>query len=311
MGHLSLSRALAACSLLILMSAGACWAAGIEDQLSSYTGDNAEGYLRPLADAIGTSLNSGLYQSAYIPKDGRYFSLDLGVMSGLFSDDDRTFKATTPEGFSPQQNVTAPTIVGSGNAVEVAGDAETAVFLPGGCDLSSFSLAAPQLRFGSIYGTEALLRYFSLNMGGDTEFGSLSLFGIGLRHSISQYLNEDFPVQLAGGFFWQTFKLGENEAGDDLISASAFTVGVQASRRFGRGFVFAEPYAGLSLDQHSVKVDYQFEDGEDTIDIDYGSSTSGRFTIGVSGRLAIVKGHIDYSVASQNSVSFGLAFGMF
>jgi len=309
MGHLRLLKAATVCTLLILLAAGTCSAVEIEDQLSNYVGDNAEGYLRPLAEAIGTTLNSGLYQSAYIPKDGRYFSLDLGVMSALFSDDDKTFKATTPEGFSPQQNVTVPTIVGSGDAVETMGDGGATHFFPGGFDLSSFSIAAPQLRIGSIRGTEALVRYFSLNVG-DSDLGSLSLFGFGLRHSISQYLKEDFPVDLAGGFFWQTFKLGENGAGGDLISASAFSFGVQASKRFGQGIVFAEPYAGVSLDQYSLKASYQSE-GDEVLDVDFGSNTSGRLTLGLAGRLAILKGHIEYSLASQSGVSFGLAFGMF
>ncbi len=309
MGHLGLSRAATACALLVLLAAGTCSAVEIEDQLSNYVGDNAKGYLQPLADAIGTTLNSGLFQSAYIPKDGRYFSLDLGVMSALFSDDDKSFDATTPDGFLPQQDASAPTIVGSGEVVEVMGDGGATHFFPGGFDLSSFSIAAPQLRFGSIHGTEALLRYFSLNVG-DSDLGSISLFGFGLRHSISQYLKEDFPVDLAGGFFWQSFKLGENGAGDDLISASAFSFGVQASKRFGQGIAFAEPYAGVSLDQYSLDASYESE-GDEILDVDFGSNTGGRLTLGVAGRLAILKGYIDYSIASQSSVSFGLALGMF
>jgi len=309
MRHPGLPKAIAACSLLILLWASTCSALKIEDQLSNYAGDNAKGYLRPLADAIGTTLNSGLYQSAYIPKNGRYFSVDLRVMSALFSTDDKTFRATTPADFSPEQNVSAPTVIGDGKSVEATGTGGTTFIFPGGFDLSSFSIAAPQVRFGSIYGTEAIMRYFSLNVG-SSDLGSLSLLGFGLRHSISQYLNEDFPVQLAGGFFWQTFKLGKNKEGGDLISANAFSFGVQTSKKFGKGWAYAEPYAGVSLDEYSLKTKYRFESGNN-IDLDFGSNTTGRLTLGVAGRLAIINGHIEYSVASQNSVSFGLAFGMF
>jgi hypothetical protein len=309
MGHLGLFKAVATLTMLVLLAAGTCLAVEIEDQLSNYVGDNAEGYLGPLADAIGTDLNSGLYQSAYIPKNGRYFSVEFRVMSVLFSDDDRTFDATTPEGFTPEMTVEAPTIVGDGEAVEAVGEAGATNLFPGGFDLSSFSLAAPQLRFGSLYGTEALLRYFAIDVG-DNEFGSLSLFGFGLRHSISQYFAEDFPVHLAGGFFWQTFKLGENNAGGDLVSASALTFGVQASKRFGQGIAFVEPYAGLALDQFSVEASYE-DEGEELVDLDFGSDTTARLTLGIAGRFAILNYHMEYSLASQSSVSFGLAFGMF
>ena len=65
--------------------------AQVEDQLSAYTGENATGYLQPLADAFGAALNDGFFRSAYIPTDGLHFSVELRAMGVSFGDDDDTF----------------------------------------------------------------------------------------------------------------------------------------------------------------------------------------------------------------------------
>jgi hypothetical protein len=280
--------------------------AQIEDQLSSYTGANGEGYLQPLADAFEADLNDGLFHSAHIPVMGLNVSLEFRVMAVMFGDDDRTFNAVTEGGFVPEQTVQAPTVVGSGDAKIVTGDGGTQFAFPGGFNLNSFAIAVPQLRVGSIRGTQALIRYFAMNTG-DVELGNISLIGIGVRHSISQYLAPLFPVDIAGGFFWQSFSLGENSLGDDLISTSAFSIGVQASKRF----VVLEPYGGLSLDTFSMDVKYESDalGSTNTIDLDFGSSTNLHLTLGLGLNFTYAKGFFEYNVAGQNSFSFGIALG--
>nr|MCK4408798.1 hypothetical protein [Candidatus Eisenbacteria bacterium] len=65
------TRSLAAlgCAVLVLLAAVPV-SAQIGDQISAYSGANAEGYLEPLALAIGANLNSGLFHSAHIPLEG-------------------------------------------------------------------------------------------------------------------------------------------------------------------------------------------------------------------------------------------------
>lgn len=302
------SAAAAGLVVVLLLASGS--AAQIGDQLSNYTGDNATGYLRPLADAFGGDLNSGLFHSAHIPTNDKYFSVEFRVMAVFFGDDDRTFNATTEGGFTPQQTAEVSTVVGPGEATIITNESGASFAFPGGFDLNSFTLAAPQIRFGSYSGTEGLIRYFALDVG-DLELGKVTLFGLGLRHSISQYLGPDFPVDLAGGFFWQRFKLGENTAGGDLISSSALMFGVQASKRYGEGVAFVEPYAGLSIDRHSMEVAFESEalGPAEMIDLEFDTDTTARLTLGVAFRLALMNAHIEYSVAGQNSLSFGLAFG--
>lgn len=293
------------CLVLMLLCAVPV-SAQIEDQLSVYTGANATGYLQPLADAFGADLNASLFHSAEIAKMGFQFKLELPIMGVIFSDDDRTFKAVTEGDFSPRQYVEAPTVVGSGEAKVVTGDGGTSYAFPGGFDLNSFAIAVPQLRIGSVFGTEAVIRYFSINTG-DVELGDLGLFGFGLRHSVSQYLGPGFPLDIAAGFFWQKFHLGENQEGDDLISVSAFTVGAQASKRFA---VFV-PYTGLSYDTSSMDVSYENEafGDEELIEIDFDPTKTAHWTIGMMVDLVFAHAFAEYNIAGQSSFSFGLGVG--
>ncbi len=286
---------LAALALLLAVPA----VAQIEEQLSAYTGVNAEGYLQPLSDAFGADLNSGWYHSAYIPEDGFHWSIEFRVMGVIFSDDAATVSATTESGFTPEQTVDAPTVVGPGDAVTVGGDGGTEFSFPGGFDLNSFAVAVPQIKLGSYKGTEAVIRYFAVDVG-DVEIGDVSLLGLGARHSISQYLDPEFPVDLAGGLMWQKFTLG-----DDFIDANAFTIGVQASRNFG----WIEPYAGLSYDMFSMSVSYESDESGETEEIDLDAESSVHLCLGCAMGMAPVMVNAEYNIAAQSSFAFGLAVG--
>ena len=293
------------CVALILLAASAA-TAQIEDQLSAYTGDNAEGYLSPLATAIGASLNSGVWKSAYIPlEDGFHLCFETRVMGLFFDDELRTFRAITEEGFSPETTADAPTIVGGGEAVIVPGDGGSSFAFPGGFNVNSFVFAAPQIRVGAFRGTEVMFRGIgSIEMDdADTEIGSkIAFWGLGAHHSISQYMAPDFPVDLAAGIFYQKIQLG-----DDFIDASAFQVSAQASKRYPVGFAIVEPYAGLSVDMFSMDVTYEKDDLD--IDLAFETDTTLDLTLGVNLIAAFFSLNGEYSIASQNSFAFGFGLG--
>jgi hypothetical protein len=300
-----LKRVLVVLGVSAVLAAGSPAAAQIEDQLSAYTGANAEGYLQPLVDAIGTNLNGGLYHSARIPVSGFHVSLETPVVAVLFADDDATFEAVTEDGFTPEQTVDAPTVIGAGEATIVEGDEGTSFAFPGGFDLNSFALAVPQLRIGNYMGTEALVRYIAVNTG-DVEIGDISLIGFGLRHNINQYFGEDFPVDLAGGFFWQSFTIG-----DDLLDSTALSVGVQASKRYGTTFAF-EPYAGVSMDSFGMDVSYESTaSGEpEQVEFSFDNEMTARLTLGATLSASIISANAEYFVGGQSGFSFGVSFGM-
>ena len=58
--------------------------------------------------------------------------------------------------------------------------------LPKGADLSTFVAAIPQFEIGSLWGTEALIRFIPpIDMG--ENIGKFAFWGFGLKHSLSQY----------------------------------------------------------------------------------------------------------------------------
>ncbi|MFH1754567.1 MAG: DUF6588 family protein, partial [Candidatus Latescibacterota bacterium] len=182
----------------------------LDQQLSAYTGKNGSAYVAPLVDAFSANLNAGMIFSAYVPRAGIRLSLEFRSMSVFFSDEDKTFLATTEGDFRPEQTVKVPTVVGPNGAVYVEGETNTSFAFPGGFDLDSFSFAVPQLRVGAVFGTEVVIRYFAFNPG-DVGFGALNLYGFGLQHSVSQHIGKRIPVEVAAGLFWQRFSMGRNE----------------------------------------------------------------------------------------------------
>jgi hypothetical protein len=295
---------------VVVLLAGPVGASQLEDNLSVYSEKNATGYMQPLADIIGVNLNSGLFRSADIPVSGFLLSLEIPVMLTKVRDKDRTFRATTEEGFFPEQTVDAPTAVGPSDAVIVDGVGGTQFAFPGGLDLNSVPLAALQLRIGRLYGTEAIFRYVSADVS-DEEIGKVSLFGFGFQHSISQYLESELPLALSAGFFWQTYKIGKNTTGSDLIKGSAFTIGAQGSRKFGQPMIYVEPYGGLSLDTHSMEVAYESEaSGEpEDVKLSLDRSTNIHLTIGALFRVYYIGGYIDYGFTGRSTFTAGIIIG--
>lgn len=292
----------AVCVALVLALAAPAAAQTIEDYLSSYTGANATGYLQPIVDAIGADLNSGLYHSAAIPKSGLSVKLELIAMSAMFKNSQARFTATSESGFSPTQDAQASTVVGPEAATIISGDHNAQYAFPGGFDLQSFSLAVPQIRVGFTTGTEVLVRAMAGEIG-DTEIGDLSLYGGGARHNISQYFGEDFPVELAAGVFYQEFKQG-----DDLLTTTALTFGVQASKKMG----VLESYVGLQAESNKTDLKYVSNASgspEETL-VSFDSGTNFAGTLGIKLDAGIVFTFVEYHITSQmNNLAVGLGAG--
>jgi hypothetical protein len=290
----------------MIVAASTC-VAQIEDQVSEYAEDNGEGYLMPLADAMGSALNGGLWHSAYIPDDGIYFSVETRLIAVYFDDEQRTFTYTPGDADNDPiegADLSVPTVVGDpeGGLIPTVVPPEIA-YVPG-FDINSFAIATPQIRIGGFRGTELIIRYIAFDAG-DVELGNMSLLGLGGRHSISQYLDPEFPVDIAAGFFWQSFQLG-----DELIDAQAMTFGVQGSKRFPAGFAIIEPYVGIGYDMFSMDVTYECEDDceTETINLEMESDAAARFTFGLHIKAAFLDLNGEYNIAGQNGFALGLGF---
>ncbi len=273
--------------------------AQIEPNLSTYTGQNANGYLAPLNEAFAATMQSGIFRSAAIPKNG--FSIQLGVVSSFvkFKDGDKTFLANTEEGFFPASSVDAPTVVGSTQSVVVDGQGGAQAIFPGGLDIKSFGVAVPQISVGSFAGTQLVGRFIAVKLG-KADIGDLKLFGIGARHSISQYFNQP-PVDLAVSGMYQKFKVGSK-----LVDANALTLGAQASKSYG----VLEPYLGLSYDSFKTKVEYK-DNQEPPVSqkIDLDKVNKVHMTAGLEINLSALHLFGEISSASRTIFSAGLSVG--
>ena len=295
----------AAAAFLVLLAFPA--AAQIEDQISVYTGDNAVGYLQPFSDAVGATLNTGFFRSAYLPTSGFHIGFEVLVMGLYFESSDKTFDATTEGSFMPQQTHTVPTVVGDGEAILISGDGGTGYAFPGGLSLDSFGMLAPQLRISSLRGTEIVGRYGRINSG-DAEVGDITLYGFGLRHNISQYFKEDFPVDMSVGGIYQKFKAGENSEGGDLMDSDLLSIGANGSKRFPIGFATFEPYTALSYNSYQMTLNYSSDiDGQQEVNFDRVNTAA--WTLGVNFNLKFANVYAEYIVSKTQSFGLGLALG--
>jgi hypothetical protein len=130
----------------------------------------------------------------------------------------------------------------------------------------------PQLRIGSVFGTEALVRWIAYHQG-DSDVGKVDLFGIGGRHSLSQYLGAKPPLDLSVGAMWQKVSVGANGHGGDFVKSDAFSVQLQASKRAPVGFLSFEPYAGVAWEKFNVDLSYDDTSGN-PVDVSLDGATT-------------------------------------
>ncbi len=274
-----------------------------EDFVSAYTGDNGTMYLQPLGDALGANLNSNLFHSAIIPRMG--FTLEIGIATStvFVANKDKTFLATPDPSFSPANPadvpVTAPTVFGDTRSVTLEGVEGTATSFPGGIALDAVPVAIPQLRIGAVLGTDVTLRYFAIDIG--EELGSLDLFGFGIRHSVSQYLPDVFPVDLAVGYYNQSLNL------ENFSETSTSLFNVQGSFKKGPLIV----YSALGYESADTNFSYTSTEDDSEINIDLQTSSSIRFTLGATLKLGAFFLNTDYNLGINNvlAVGIGLSFG--
>jgi uncharacterized protein DUF6588 len=263
--------------------------AQFEDRFNELEEDLQKGYSTPLATWTGTYLNSGGYYSASVSKlFGFKFSL-IGMMI-FIPEDQQTFKL--------DDGTETATFFGEKGAA-LAGTSGYLVYPPG-INQSSVPTAIPQIAVSTL-GTELMLRYIPSI---DIEDVSFDLFGIGVKHSISQYIPL-LPVDIAVQIMYNKFAL---EGPDLLIETSNIAFNAHASRSFG----LITLYGGLQYESTTLDLDYTFienntgltEEVKASIDGDNGA----RLTLGAALRLAVLVFNADVNIGSQTVVVAGLNF---
>jgi hypothetical protein len=271
----------------------------LENVLRQYTQTTVSGYIQPMADLFGANMNSGLYPSASVPQTGLSVRFTIVGMGAMVGDNQKTYALALPPSFA-QRTMDAPTIFGP-KATTVR-DPDTGLeFKPsdGIIDATLFPLAVPQLTVGSIFGTEATVRFITTPSIGDGKFPKTTLWGIGARHSVSQYIPEA-PVDIAVGLFYSNFTVG------DIIDFTGLTIGALAGKSFGP----LDLFGGLSWEKSTMNLAFTpSAAGSPAVDIDLDGENSVRFTAGAGLNLSVLRVYADANFGAVTNFSAGLGFG--
>jgi hypothetical protein len=300
----------------------------LSTKLSQFVGENGRKYIQPAISSFSADLNSGIFQSANVHSLFD-FEVDLVTMFAPVQNDRKTFQATLPDTIVYQDNIylagrdydrsiVTPTALGSdaGAKVFTKQGSPTEVFqFPGGIGLKLIPLVAPQLKVGALWGTEVILRYLpAIKLNDDV--GKLNLIGVGVKHSISQWLPGpsrpgEFPIDISVGLMYQEFTL-KDTSGGDFVETKAFNVGVQASKTI----LLFTVYGGIGYESATTNISYNYQpasafaSGLKPLSVkleNIKADNTIRITGGVRVHALFLDAFADYSVASQPVATAGLA----
>lgn len=178
------------CALFITLGVNA-QVGDIGKMLSGSMSDGSklmQAYLKPFSNAFGANLNAGWYNTAK-PHKLLGFDLTASVSVSFIPSADRSFDASkiglsvTPSGGS------SPTIAGkkeSGQTITYSSLGNLHYNTPQGTNMSFMISPMFQLGLGLIKETDVTVRYVpDMNV---KNFGTFGLWGVGLKHSIKQYI---------------------------------------------------------------------------------------------------------------------------
>jgi hypothetical protein len=279
----------------LLLSSGLS-SQNLDDMLGKYTGENGVGFMQPVSNAFGALYNSGWYHMAGVPESGLHIHVGFVGSVVWIPGDQRVFKATTEDYFQPTITTDkAPTIFGRTRGFSVDGDGGTEYYFPGGLDINALAYTIPQITIGSLFGTELIIRYFGIRLGG--EFGKLRIGGLGIRHNLDQYLLPESDVELSAGIFAQAFKIGTQ------FHSRSFMFSVQSGYTLKKWNF----YGALGFRTSNADIEYVNDDGEE-LNFDLEKNNTLYFTAGAAYHLGPVVFSSDINFSDYTVLSFTLGF---
>lgn len=274
----------------------------LENTLEQFSGNAVKGYIQPMADLFGANMHAGLNRSAHVPVAGFHLAVDVIAMGASVGDDQKKYAAELPSSYSAR-TFSAPTIFGDPNVAVYTDPGTGLQYASSGgiINTSLLPMATIQVTAGSVYGTEAMVRFVPIPSISDEKFPKITIWGIGARHNISQYLAE-VPVDISAGIFYSKFTLG------DIIDFTGVTIGAQA----GKSFSVLSVFGGLAWESSAMNLKYTSTVAgvNPSVNIDLDGANSFRFTTGASLQLAFFRLFADANFGSVTNFSAGLGFGL-
>ncbi|MFP4228798.1 MAG: DUF6588 family protein [Salinivenus sp.] len=322
-----LSGSLACCFLVavVLPLSAHAQSDDLNEALGSIGSTYADNYTQPVTDALGAGMNAGLFRTAKVGGLGLVPGVDIYVgvsaMGAFTSGSADSFRLENDEIQANGRTLTIeypntdlPTAFGENESPGTAAvvDEETGqqveeISLPPSLLNTSIApLAIPQVGVGSIAGTDAQVRYLPETT--ISNYGSVSLTGLSVRHSISQYIPLS-PVALAVQGTWQSLTVSGADQ-DGVVDAGGWALNAQVSKSVPVAPVTF--YGGLQYEQFGVDVDYTFRSnaGTSEVELDQDAANNVRALAGVSFTLAIFQLNVDYALSNNNTVSAGLGVAL-
>lgn len=269
----------------------------LEKALKSFNAADVQGYVQPLADIFGANMGAGWYRTAEIPQMGFSFSFDIIAMGSVIGAEQETYTANSPPGYSQPTFQTA-TVFGKKGGTVTDPSGLSYKGSDGSVSASLFPLAALQVNIGTLYGTQLMIR--GLPIPAISGAPSISYWGGGVRHSISQYFGNEPEVNVALSAYYSRISFG------DIISVNNFGVGPQISKKFS----IIELYGGIAYEKSSMNIKFtSTTSGNAVVDITLDGVNKFRGTLGAVLNLGPVHLHGDANFGSITNFSAGIGFG--
>jgi len=322
------------------------------DFLKSSTADGIkflEAYMTPWINAFGAGLNGSWYNTAKPHKLGG-FDITTALNVGFVPVSAETFDLSTlglSSNISPTTG-TAPTIAGPDEsgplmAYSVSGYELASFRTPPGVAWRYIPVPTAQIGVGLPLGTEVKVRFIPrLTFDNDLIQGDIGLWGIGVMHSITQYipgsdllpvdasvfagytkLTGNIPIDLQPGSpqNYTTYNIASFE--DQNLAATVTALNISAIGSVNLAIITF--YAGLGYSKTSTVLqlegnypspvldvtDVVYNDsgvktGDDFGEINIENFSGLRANVGLRFKFAVLTIHADYTRAQYNVVSAGL-----
>jgi hypothetical protein len=274
-----------------------------EATIKGFDAEEVIGYVQPLANLFGANMNAGFNHSAALPENGFHIHIELLGMVSLVREEDREYDAILPEGFVPQggSRKTATVFGGKGTTFRDANSGLEYKGTDGMLSTQLFPLLVPQASIGTLFGTEAVLRYISTPTLSGGKLPSSTLWGIGLRHNISQYFGEIPPFDMCVGFLYTSFSVGE---------IMEFT-GMAMSLQISKSFSLLTLYGGFASESSSMSLRYTSNapSSPKLVDVNLNGANVFRTTMGLLLDLQAIRLYADANLGFVRHFSGGIGFG--
>jgi hypothetical protein len=315
-------------------------------------------YLKPYANILGSDLNAGWYNTARPHKLG---GLDLTAtvswatapasalsfdMSKLPENDQREIIGNTVTPTAAGKQDQRPELIYTQEVSGIPGDVEMARFtMPDGSGIDFFPLPMLQLSVGLPAGTDISARFVPTI--GFRDYGEIGLWGVGGKHSISQWLPfikrlKVLDISLQGGYTKVTstahvtveplsnVEVNPNPTfnwDDQFVSqkVEGWTLNLVASQTipvltFYQGIGYSSSAVRLLVEGH-YPIPKVITEGEDIgktsyeifadpIDLKYENFNNLRLNAGVRIKLGVLTLHYDFThtLYATHSVGVGISF---